>query len=40
VFQDTLARALRGVQVGDPLAVWTFCIATAAYGFGLGHGKV
>lgn len=44
VFQNAMARALRGIQAGDPLAVWTLCAATAAYGFvhalGPGHGKV
>lgn len=43
-FQNIMARALRGIQAGDPLAVWTLCSATAAYGFfhalGPGHGKV
>ena len=43
-FQNAMARALRGIQAGDPLAVWTLCGATAAYGFfhalGPGHGKV
>ena len=39
-----MARALRGIQAGDPLAVWALCAATAAYGFihalGPGHGKI
>ncbi|MEP5760002.1 MAG: hypothetical protein ABJ327_11990 [Litoreibacter sp.] len=43
-FQNTMAAALRGIQAGDPRAVWTLCSATAAYGFfhalGPGHGKV
>jgi len=43
-FQNTMARALRGIQAGDSSAVWTLCAATAAYGFvhalGPGHGKV
>lgn len=43
-FQNVMAGALRGIQAGDPLAVWTLCSATAAYGFfhalGPGHGKV
>lgn len=43
-FQNYMASALRGIQAGDPLAVWTLCTATAAYGFfhalGPGHGKV
>lgn len=43
-FQNAMAGALRGVQAGNPLAVWTLCSATAAYGFfhalGPGHGKV
>lgn len=43
-FQNAMAGALRGIQAGDPLAVWTLCSATAAYGFfhalGPGHGKV
>ena len=43
-FQNTMAGALRGIQTGDPLAVWTLCLATAAYGFvhalGPGHGKI
>lgn len=43
-FQNIMAGALRGIQAGDPLAVWTLCGATAAYGFfhalGPGHGKV
>ncbi|MGH1576202.1 nickel/cobalt transporter [Planktotalea sp.] len=43
-FQNVMARALKGVQAGDPLAVWILCSATAAYGFfhalGPGHGKV
>ena len=43
-FQNVMAGALRGIQVGDPRAVWTLCSATAAYGFfhalGPGHGKV
>ena len=44
VFQNAMARALRGIQTGEPLAVWSLCSATAAYGFfhalGPGHGKV
>ena len=44
MFQNAMAGALRGIQAGDPLAVWTLCSATAAYGFfhalGPGHGKV
>lgn len=44
VFQNAMAGALRGIQAGEPLAVWTLCSATAAYGFfhalGPGHGKV
>lgn len=44
MFQNAMARALRGIQAGNPLAVWTLCAATAAYGFvhalGPGHGKV
>jgi nickel/cobalt exporter len=43
-FQNVMAGALRGIQAGDPWAVWTLCSATAAYGFfhalGPGHGKV
>jgi ABC-type nickel/cobalt efflux system permease component RcnA len=43
-FQNVMAGALRGIQAGDPRAVWTLCSATAAYGFfhalGPGHGKV
>jgi nickel/cobalt exporter len=43
-FQNAMAGALRGIQAGDPRAVWTLCSATAAYGFfhalGPGHGKV
>ena len=43
-FQNVMAGALRGIQAGDPSAVWTLCSATAAYGFfhalGPGHGKV
>lgn len=43
-FQNVMAGALRGIQAGDPLAVWTLCSATAAYGFfhalGPGHGKI
>ena len=43
-FQNAMAGALRGIQTGDPRAVWTLCSATAAYGFfhalGPGHGKV
>ena len=43
-FQNVMAGALRGIQAGDPQAVWTLCSATAAYGFfhalGPGHGKV
>ena len=43
-FQNAMAGALRGIQAGDPLATWTLCGATAAYGFfhalGPGHGKV
>lgn len=43
-FQNVMAGALRAIQTGDPLAVWTLCSATAAYGFfhalGPGHGKV
>ncbi|WP_435140925.1 nickel/cobalt transporter [Pseudopelagicola sp. nBUS_19] len=42
--QNAMAGALRGIQAGDPLAVWTLCSTTAAYGFfhalGPGHGKV
>ena len=44
MFQNVMAGALRGIQAGDPQAVWTLCSATAAYGFfhalGPGHGKV
>ncbi len=43
-FQNAMAGALRGIQAGDPKAVWALCSATAAYGFfhalGPGHGKV
>ncbi len=43
-FQNLMAQALRGIQAGDALAVWTLCAATAAYGFvhalGPGHGKI
>jgi nickel/cobalt exporter len=43
-FQNVMAGALRGIQAGDPNAIWTLCSATAAYGFfhalGPGHGKV
>ncbi|MEP2642431.1 hypothetical protein [Roseobacter sp.] len=43
-FQNAMAGALRGIQAGDPLAIWALCTATAAYGFfhalGPGHGKV
>ncbi|MEM6385366.1 MAG: hypothetical protein AAF718_03920 [Pseudomonadota bacterium] len=43
-FQEAMALALRSVQRGDPAAVWTLCLATAAYGFvhalGPGHGKI
>ena len=43
-FQNAMAGALRGIQAGNPQAVWTLCSATAAYGFfhalGPGHGKV
>ena len=43
-FQNVMAGALRGIQAGNPQAVWTLCSATAAYGFfhalGPGHGKV
>ncbi|MEP0963476.1 MAG: hypothetical protein ABJQ70_09375 [Roseobacter sp.] len=43
-FQNAMAGALRGIQSGEPLAVWSLCSATAAYGFfhalGPGHGKV
>jgi nickel/cobalt exporter len=43
-FQNVMAGALRGIQAGDPRAVWTLCSATTAYGFfhalGPGHGKV
>ena len=43
-FQNAMAGALRGIQAGDPWAVWSLCSATAAYGFfhalGPGHGKV
>lgn len=43
-FQNTMARALRGIQANDPVAIWTLCTATAAYGFfhalGPGHGKI
>lgn len=43
-FQDSMARALRAVQAGEPMAVWALCSATAAYGFvhalGPGHGKI
>ncbi len=39
-----MAHALRGIRAGEPLAVWSLCAATAAYGFvhalGPGHGKV
>jgi ABC-type nickel/cobalt efflux system permease component RcnA len=44
MFQNVMARALRGIQANDPRAIWTLCSATAAYGFfhalGPGHGKV
>ena len=43
-FQESMARALRAVQSGEPAALWALCSATAAYGFvhalGPGHGKV
>ena len=43
-FQDGMAKALLAIQSGEPGAVWTLCLATAAYGFvhalGPGHGKV
>ncbi len=43
-FQNAMATALRGIQAGEPLAIWALCAATAAYGFvhalGPGHGKV
>lgn len=43
-FQNAMAGALRDIQAGKPLAIWTLCSATAAYGFfhalGPGHGKV
>lgn len=43
-FQNAMARALRGIQAGESLAVWSLCASTAAYGFvhalGPGHGKV
>ena len=32
-FQNAMAGALRGIQAGNPQAVWTLCVATAAYGF-------
>ncbi|WP_299958595.1 hypothetical protein [uncultured Roseobacter sp.] len=44
MFQNAMAGALRAIQTGDLLAIWTLCSATAAYGFfhalGPGHGKV
>lgn len=43
-FQTAMAGALRAIRGGDPFAIWTLCVATAAYGFvhavGPGHGKV
>ena len=43
-FQTAMAGALRAIRGGDPFAIWTLCLATAAYGFvhavGPGHGKV
>ncbi|QYX58677.1 hypothetical protein K1T73_15650 [Roseovarius sp. SCSIO 43702] len=43
-FQDVMARALHGIRAGEPLALWTLCLSTAAYGFvhamGPGHGKI
>lgn len=44
VFQSAMAGALRGIQAGDPWAVWTLYSTTAAYGFfhalGPGRGNV
>lgn len=43
-FQEAMARALRAVQAGEPMAVLSLCGATALYGIvhaaGPGHGKV
>lgn len=43
-YQTLMARALRRIQAGDAIAVWSLCSATAAYGFvhalRPGHGKV
>lgn len=43
-FQNAMARALRAIQMGDPAATVSLCLATTAYGFvhalGPGHGKV
>ncbi len=43
-FQNAMARSLRAVQSGDAAAIWSLCLATAAYGFvhalGPGHGKI
>lgn len=43
-FQNSMARALRAIRDGEPMALWLLCSATAAYGIvhaiGPGHGKV
>jgi ABC-type nickel/cobalt efflux system permease component RcnA len=43
-FQNAMARSLRAIQSGEPAAIWSLCLATAAYGFvhalGPGHGKI
>jgi len=43
-FQNAMAASLQAIKAGEPAAIWSLCVATAAYGFvhalGPGHGKV
>ena len=43
-FQNAMAVSLQSIKGGESAAVWSLCLATAAYGFvhalGPGHGKV
>lgn len=43
-FQNAMAASLQAIKTGETSAIWSLCLATAAYGFvhalGPGHGKV